>query len=348
MTQAELSGLTQLGSLPPVRQVDNVRPDNLNDKILCSTTPIVLKGFCNNWPLVKEGKKGSKAAADYLMQYYKGQPVSAGYAEPETQGRIFYNEAVDGFNFKVATIPLPTVLKTILDNQGVQQPPTAYMGSTPVDTLLPNFRDAHNAQLGDKNAMANIWIGNQSRIAAHYDFPNNLACCLTGRRRFTLFPPEQLCNLYVGPLEFSPGGQEISMVDFANPDFDKFPKFANALAAASVAELESGDALYMPGMWWHHVQALDALNVLMTHWWLPTAAHSGRPIDALQMAIMSIRNLPPEQRAAWKNMFDYYVFEQEHHSHNHIPTRAQGMLRDNIDKAAAQKIKLNLIEKLKR
>lgn len=348
MKQSPKSTAASFANIGKVSEVSDVSPENLSALLEEAKTPLVLRGFCADWPLVQAGLNGPTSAADYLMQYYNGMPVSAGYGEPEIDGRIFYNESVNGFNFKPAKIPLSVALKTILEHLDDEQPPTAYVGSTHVDSLLPGFRGSHKAGLNAHDAVANIWIGNRSRIAAHYDFPNNLACCLVGRRRFTLFPPEQLQNLYVGPLEFAPGGQEISMVDFANPDFERYPKFAEALSAATMAELEAGDALFLPGMWWHHVEALEPFNILMTHWWRPSPAHTGRPIDALQMAIMSIRNLPPEQRAAWKNTFDYYVFEQEKHNQEHIPQGARGMLSDTVDKADTQKIKLNLIEKLKR
>ena len=57
-------------------------------------------------------------------------------------------------------------------------------------------------------------------------------------RRFTFFPPEQLENLYVGPIDFSPAGQPISLVDILNPDYAKFPKYKNAEDAALFADLE--------------------------------------------------------------------------------------------------------------
>src|SRR6185295_10671014 len=98
---------------------------------------------------------------------------------------------------------------------------------------------------------------NRTRIAAHHDLPDNLACVVAGRRRFTLFPPEQLNNLYVGPLDFTPAGQPISRVDIDTPDLETYPRFAEALNAARRAELGPGDAVYIPALWWHDVLSLE-------------------------------------------------------------------------------------------
>jgi hypothetical protein len=101
-----------------------------------------------------------------------------------------------------------------------------------IDKWLPGFRDQNDLVIEKYQSLASIWMGNKSRIAAHYDFASNIACCVAGRRKFTLFPPEQLENLYVGPLDFTPAGQPISLVDFKHPDFEKFPKFRTALESA--------------------------------------------------------------------------------------------------------------------
>ena len=153
--------------------------------------------------------------------------------------------------------------------------------------LLPGFNDQNPVDLGVPSALISLWMGNQSRIAAHFDAPENLVCVVSGHRRFTLFPPEQITNLYVGPLEFNPAGQPISLVDFANPDFERFPRFRDALAAAQVAELEPGDALYLPSLWWHHVESLDSLNLMVNYWWKPVRDLSGNPLHALMHAMMS-------------------------------------------------------------
>src|SRR3546814_19620038 len=84
---------------------------------------------------------------------------------------------------------------------------------------------------------------NRIRVAPHYDLMENVACCVAGRRRFTLFPPDQLANLYPGPFELTPAGTPVSMVDPFAPDLDRYPRFAEAGTHARGATLEPGEAL---------------------------------------------------------------------------------------------------------
>ena len=190
-------------------------------------------------------------------------------------------------------------------------------------------------------------MGSRSRIAAHWDLPDNIACCAVGRRRFTLFPPDQLENLYVGPLHFTPSGQEVSLVDFHNPDFDKHPKFREALKSARVAELEPGDAVFVPSMWWHHVEGLESLNVLINYWWRQSPDYMGTPVNVLKHALLTIRDLPAEQRRAWHDIFQYYVFDADDSTFEHIPERAQGPLGP-INEQTARMLRAELLKKLNR
>ncbi|MDP1205955.1 cupin-like domain-containing protein, partial [Klebsiella pneumoniae] len=77
---------------------------------------------------------------------------------------------------------------------GTPEPPALYVGSTTVEAVLPGFLDANGLGLGARDALVSLWLGNRTRIAAHYDLPDNLAIVAAGRRRFTVFPPEQLPN----------------------------------------------------------------------------------------------------------------------------------------------------------
>ncbi len=151
--------------------------------------------------------------------------------------------------------------------------------------------------------------------------------CVAGRRRFTLFPPEQIANLYPGPLEQTPAGTPVSMVDLAAPDLAAYPRFAAAWASAQEATLEPGDAVYIPYCWWHAVQSLGAVNALVNYWWSEGQQPGmGGAYDALLHAIMAIKHLPPDQREVWRTWFDFYVFEAAGDPAAHLPLAARGAL----------------------
>mgnify|MGYP000193751085 CR=1 FL=1 len=57
------------------------------------------------------------------------------------------------------------------------------------------------------------------------------------------------------------------MVDIRQPDLEQFPNYAKAEAVAQQAILEPGDAIYIPALWWHGVESLEGLNVLVNYWW---------------------------------------------------------------------------------
>ncbi len=175
-----------------------------------------------------------------------------------------------------------------------------YVGAVPTPASMPGFTRDNTLPLVDASVVPRVWIGNRVTVQTHYDISNNIACVVAGRRRFTLFPPEQLVNLYVGPLEFTLAGQPISMVRLDQPDFERFPRFRDALATAQFAELEPGDALFMPYMWWHHVESRERFNVLVNYWWDETPPWQGSPFEALLHAIMAVKSLPPDKREIWR------------------------------------------------
>ncbi|WP_299596855.1 cupin-like domain-containing protein [uncultured Microbulbifer sp.] len=334
--------------LPETREVWGADSKTILDYLAGVTQPLILRGYCAHFPSVAAAKKSDRAMADYLLEHYSGYPVNSCYGEAKTGGRVFYNEDMSGFNFQVRQTPLGTLLDEILCHAGQSDAPMRYMPSSEVSYWFPHFSAANEAGVHTVSPVGSLWLGNKVRIAAHYDFPNNLACNIAGQRRFTLLPPDQINNLYPGPLEFAPGGQEISLVDFHNPDFEKFPRFRSALDHAQVAVLEAGDALYIPGMWWHHVESMGQLNVLYTHWWRDSAAYMGRPTNALLHAVLGLRNLPAHQRKAWKALFDYYIFDAEKGAAEHIAPGARGMLEQPLALDAAMQLRAKLQNDLKR
>ena len=332
---------------PRVRELTGYGPGDLDDSILRSTQPLVLRGIVASWPAVR-GSLASPAAADaVLRRHASGVTVGAMLGGPEIEGRFFYNDDLTGFNFQHVRARLDQVLDELAAQRAKPDPGAVYVGSTSIDTCLPGFRELNDLDLKGRDALASIWIGNRTRIAAHYDVPDNLACVVAGRRRFTLFPPEQLNNLYIGPLDLTPAGQAISLVDFARPDPVRFPRFEEALRHAQVAELEPGDAILIPSMWWHHVEALDAFNVLVNYWWRQVPDYMDTPTAALAHAMLTMRDLPEHERRAWQEQFRHYVFEADEQTAAHIPPPARMSLAP-IDDKAARILRTQIIKRLNR
>lgn len=336
-----------LPAAKPIREIAGLTPRDLGPDILASTEPLVLRGLVAGWPMVQAARRSDADADAYLRRFYRGATVTAMLGAPETGGRLFYNEDLSGFNFAPVLVRLDKVLLELERYRGKEQQPAIYVGSTTIETCLPGFHDENRMDLGGRDALASIWIGNRTRIAAHYDLPDNLACVVAGRRRFTLFPPQQVENLYIGPLDFTPAGQAISLVDFLQPDLERFPRFATAMAHARAAELGPGDALFIPSMWWHHIQALEDLNVLVNYWWRQSPGYMDTPTNALMHALMTVRDLPLEQREAWRALFEHYVFGAAEDKVVHIPPAARGILGP-LDGDAVRNIRAQLLKRMNR
>ena len=115
----------------------------------------------------------------------------------------------------------------------------------------------------------------------------------------------------------------------------------------AIEEAEPGDAVYIPSMWWHHVEGLAPFNVLVNYWWRDMPAFLGQPQDALNHAILALRDLPREERVFWRKLFDHYVFENPPEVTDHIPEKARGVLAPLTAKTAGQ-IKAFLLRTLNR
>lgn len=327
--------------------VEDVKPRSIPDSVFESTEPLVLKGLVSDWPAVRTCSQSLVAAAQYLSGFWSKEAVTVYVGDEEIDGRFFYNDDFTGFNFRSGKAHLGQVLAKIAEQQGREKAQAIYVGSTAVDQWLPGFREQNDLALPTDDALVSFWLGNRTRVSAHFDFPDNIACVVAGRRRFTLFPPEQIGNLYVGPIDRTPSGQAISMVDLANPDFERFPRFAEALQHARTCELEPGDAIFIPSMWWHNVESSSDFNLLVNYWWCNTPAAMGSPMTALMHAILAVRDLPEHQKNAWRHLFEHYVFAADETVYEHIPESGRGCLAP-LDEKSARQLRADLLNRLNR
>jgi hypothetical protein len=299
------------------------------DRVVEAARPAVFRGLVSGWPAVAAGDVSPEHLRSYLLRFDGGTPVEAYVAPPEVEGRFFYSANMDGFNFERGYMRLGEATALMLAERSNGRRNGVYVGAVPIAQVLPGFEQENELRLvRGKPAQARIWLGNETTVAAHWDSSNNLACVVAGRRRFTLFPPDQVSNLYVGPIDMTISGPPASMVDVRKPDFDKFPRFGEALANAMAIELEPGDAIYMPALWWHHVEALSPFNMLVNYWWEDSPPDAGAGMACIGHGLLTISHLPRPQREAWRQLFDHYVFRLDGDPAEHIPKHARGVLAE--------------------
>jgi hypothetical protein len=322
------------------------------DALLASPQPAILRGWAADWPLVRCGREGVEAAIAYLLGFDRARPVVGYTGAAAIRGRYSYDAGLTGMNFTRERVLLADYLARMRAEPDDDTASSLYIGSTDLDAYLPGLAAANPLPLtADVLAahppLASIWIGNRTVASAHWDMSNNIAVCAVGRRRFTLFPPDQAGNLYPGPIEPTPGGQVISMVDVDTPDLDRHPGFAQALAAAEIAELEPGDVLVYPALWWHQVEALDRFNILVNYWWNEAPAFLDSPMTTLLHGLLSLRDRPMAEKQAWRVLFDHYVFGPADHAGAHLPPHARGPLAP-LDEAGARRLRAMLLQRLNR
>jgi len=285
--------------------------------------PVVLRGAAADWPAVAAANRG--ALGQYLSDIATGDVVPMVRASASEAGRLHYAPTVARPNFDREPITIAGFFTEIERQSGAAAPDTLAIQGLAAASVLPGFAAANPMPL-IPDVEPRLWLGTAAVVATHHDQVENLACVAAGRRRFTLFAPEQVANLYMGPFHITPAGTAVSMAHVTAPDLAHFPRFAAALDAAFTAELDPGDAIYIPYGWYHHVEALSPLNLLVNYWWNPARRDVGSPWDALMHGMVALRQLPPDQRRAWRAMFDHYVFQTDADPAVHLPEAVRGIL----------------------
>jgi Cupin-like domain len=309
-----------------IPQWRNIDQRIFESEIVAARKPVVMKGLVADWPLVQKGRQSATAAVEYLQVFNSGTEVEYLAGDPSIRGRFCYNENMTGVNYRRFQGQFPDVLRLLLDAGAHPAPPALSIQALSVLKHMPELAVHNRSTLPPAGTQPTMWIGNASTVAPHYDCKDNIACVAAGRRRFVLFPPEQLENLYVGPLHSTPQGVPISLVDVANPDLTRFPRFEQAYAVAQTAELEPGDAIYIPYMWWHGVQSLAPFNILVNYWWNSLPRSDGPPYTSLMHAILAIASLPAEYRNIWHAHFEHFVFHTNGDPALHIAPEGRGVL----------------------
>jgi hypothetical protein len=302
-----------------------------------ASKPLIVQGLIEHWPALAAGRDSPSALNNYLKSMDGGIPVPVVEAPASSHGRFGYSADLREFTFSTRQRSITETLDRIERHLDRPNASIVAMQMLPLGSHLPDFvRQNPMSVLPQVGPL--LWLGGRVRTQIHNDRDHNLACVIAGRRRFVLFPPEQVVNLYIGPMENPP---PLSIVDLEAPDFPRFPRFEQALASAQMAELGPGDALLMPRHWWHHVTSLDPYNAMVNYWWGTHAQGIDNPYDCFLTALLALKDLPPAERIYWQAMFNAYVFQSEGNAVEHIPPGLRGVL-GSIDSGTRAAVKQKL------
>ena len=326
--------MPRMPSVPVAEKVDRAIFEN---EIRTLDRHVILKGLAKAWPCVNRAAESPRALANYLKMYDTGSLVPVSVCPAEFRGRYFYNDDVTGFNFHRTQRTLSQMVDLCLEAGTGGD--AYYVQATEIDAAAPELADHLAMPLLDPGVRPLLWLGNSLSTQTHFDMMENIAVHVAGEKVFTLFPPDQIANLYPGPIDLTPGGVPISMVRLDEPDFDRYPRFREALGAAQEARLEPGDALYMPALWWHHVSTTGSLNMLVNFWWNDARRDIYSPMNGLYMAALSFKHMPPAQRKAWGALVNYFVFDETGDPVAHLPSHARSIFGADVTPGEVEEVK---------
>jgi Cupin-like domain len=335
---ARLRASNMTGKVREIAGADISGAEQFRREIVEGCRPVVLRGLVRDWPMVKASLQSPSAFKDYLLPFDAGVQMEAFFGEPRIAGKYYYADDLKGFNFERRKMRLGDGIEAIVAN--LDHPAqSVYVGSLPIAEYLPGLAAQNPMPLLAASIGARIWLGHASNVSPHYDTLDNLACVVAGVRRFTLYAPDLLGGLYVGPIDNTMAGQPVSLAASSEPDDEKYPLFRGIRDQALVAELQPGDALYLPKLWWHKVEATAPFNGLINYWWDAFSAGPDAPYTSLLLSMITIAERPLAERLAWRALFDHYVFRERGHPLAHLPAAQHGILgplKENYGKLRAR------------
>jgi hypothetical protein len=238
----------------PVGRVQSLPDREMQRNYLNQGKPVVVAGGASTWP-----------AARWTPEVLRAKAGSAKVLTHRSDTPYFgLDEKHGGPKLKEEEMTLDAFVSTAF------APPSNniyyYLQRASIPDRLPALLDDLRMPVGvdpKKIYLINLWFGPANNITRlHYDVPNNFLVHLYGRKRITLFAPQDTARLY----PFRTKAYNMSQTDIDKPDFERFPKLAEAQPYE--AEIGPGDMLYIPPYWWHQVYSLE-IGISANYWWMP-------------------------------------------------------------------------------
>jgi hypothetical protein len=220
-------------TLHAVDVVDDIDRERFKREYVATGKPLVIRRFAPHW------KAWQLWRADYFHHRFGDRPIVVNSKDVVTTG--FY-----GHHGGLKQMPMGEFLRSVLDEERDLR-----FAARHTTNIVPELSDDFDhPPLGTGYAPNMTWLFfgcRGSRTPLHFDFDcfHVFHACFVGSKTFYLYDNKQSNNLHrAWPVARSP-------VDSAHPDYDKYPRLAQAIGYQ--VRLEPGDTLYIPAAMWHEV-----------------------------------------------------------------------------------------------
>lgn len=228
--------------------VEHISAERFQNEFVKKGQPVVIKGAVENWA----------ALSKWSNEFFRDE-----YGEIKI-GRVPINDGKwDLENLTpehLSAKPLKEVIQPIMEGQL----DNCYVIGTPIDGLGKELRsDCPDLTYckGGKFLRSNLLISPKGAITPlHQDMQENLYVMVKGSKKWTLFHP----SAPVYPHSRFSKLPNHAQLDPLNIDLEKFPEFRDA--QPFTATIATGDVLYVPSFWWHHLQTPES-SIAVNFWY---------------------------------------------------------------------------------
>lgn len=214
-----------------------------------ASRPVILRGAIGDWPAMRK----------WSLEYFKREFGDRELPIIREKNGSHY-DAQRGLHYERIR------LGAYCDLLAAGEPRGLYLSVRVHEALPELFGDIRQPTYtaGARWARSRFWMGGAgAKGPLHRDLPENLYAQIGGRKRFFLL--ERRLTRMVHRHSFRSGVPNYSPVDAEAPDLARFPRFRGAPVLR--ADLEPGDLLYIPSMWWHQARSLTT-SFAVNLWWL--------------------------------------------------------------------------------
>ncbi len=224
--------------LSGVDTVEKISKQYFVDHYFKPQKPVLIKGFAKQWEAY------DKWNFDYIYEQV-GEQVVGLYENKPADAKKSTDAPVQKMRFK----DYLTLIRTQPSDLRI----FFYIITDKLPALLKNFAYPDLGIKFFKRIPTLFFGGSEARVLMHYDIDlgDFMHIHFEGKKRILLFDQTQSDLLYKVPMSV----HTIYDVDYENPDYERFP--ALRYTEGYEIYMEHGDALYIPGGYWHFNRYLE-------------------------------------------------------------------------------------------